>query len=83
MTDYATQPSAGGPAEQIAATSLSYWQLVRRRFRRNAYGMTGLVFCIFVIFVTVDFDGQANSTFWQLQQFKDKNKQKSMHKLTS
>ena len=53
MTDQAHLPSAGGPAEEIAATSLSYWQLVRRRFRGNAYGMAGLFFCIFVIMLAV------------------------------
>jgi len=53
MTDQAHLPSAGGPAEQITHSSLSYWQLVRRRFRRNTYGMTGLVFCVLVILMAV------------------------------
>ena len=43
----------GGPAEARAAHSLSYWQLVRRRFRRNAYGMVGLVGCCLIVFVAV------------------------------
>lgn len=53
MTEQAHLPSAGGPAEEIAATSLSYWQLVRMRFRGNAYGMTGLFFCGFIVLIAV------------------------------
>ena len=43
----------GGPAEAIAHHSLSYGQLVRRRFRRNAYGMTGLVLCGLIVLVAL------------------------------
>jgi peptide/nickel transport system permease protein len=38
-----------GSAEAKAAHSLSYGQLVRRRFYRNKYGMFGLVVCILII----------------------------------
>ena len=46
-------PDPGGPAEARTHHSLSYGQLVRRRFRRNAYGMAGLVMCLFIIFTAV------------------------------
>lgn len=36
-------------AEARPAHSLTYWQLVRLRFRGNAYGMAGLIGCIFVV----------------------------------
>ena len=36
-------------AEAESTLSLSYWQLVRRRFRGNAYGMGGLIGCCLVI----------------------------------
>ena len=39
MNAEATQNSSG----------LSYWQLVRRRFMRNRYGVAGLIGCIFVL----------------------------------
>lgn len=44
VTDISLNAEAGqsGPG-------LSYWQLVRRRFMRNRYGMVGLVGCIIVI----------------------------------
>ena len=51
--DPAVPPVEGGPAEAIATTSLSYNQLVARRFRRNAYGMTGLVICILIIIIAI------------------------------
>ena len=54
MTDIT--PTENLNAEVVAGHSLSYWQLVRRRFRRNRYGMFGLVACIF-IFVTAIFAG--------------------------
>ncbi|MCY4542579.1 MAG: ABC transporter permease [Rhodobacteraceae bacterium] len=41
--------SAGMHAEAKAAHSLTYWQLVRRRFMRNAYGMAGLAGCVFIV----------------------------------
>lgn len=40
-------------AEVKSAHSLSYWQLVRRRFRGNTYGMMGLVLCCVIIFMAV------------------------------
>ena len=51
--DPAIPPVEGGPAEALATTSLSYNQLVARRFRRNAYGMTGLVICILIIVIAI------------------------------
>ncbi|MEZ5449075.1 MAG: hypothetical protein R3E89_08780 [Thiolinea sp.] len=32
---------------------LSYWQLVRRRFFHNRYGMAGLIGCLFVVLTAV------------------------------
>ena len=32
-----------------AAANLSYWQLVRRRFFRNRYGVIGLLGCLFIL----------------------------------
>ena len=43
----------GGAAEAIANSSLSYNQLVIRRFRRNRYGMAGFIICVFIIFVAI------------------------------
>lgn len=43
----------GGPAEEQARNSLSYWQLVRLRFRRNRYGMAGLIMCIVIVLTAV------------------------------
>lgn len=40
-------------AEAEATVSLSYWQLVRKRFRRNRYGMAGLIGCIFVMTIAL------------------------------
>ncbi len=40
-------------AEAKAAHSFTYWQLVRRRFVRNTYGMTGLVLCILIVLTAV------------------------------
>ena len=40
-------------AEARAAHSLTYWQLVRRRFARNAYAMSGLAGCILVILTAI------------------------------
>ena len=51
--DPAITPVEGGPAEAIATTSLSYNQLVARRFRRNPYGMTGLIICILIILIAI------------------------------
>lgn len=42
-----------GPAEAVARHPLSYGQLVRRRFRRNAYGMAGLVLCVLIVMIAV------------------------------
>ena len=41
--------ASGMNAEARAAHSLTYWQLVRRRFRGNAYGMAGLIGCILIV----------------------------------
>lgn len=41
-------------AEAVSASAnLSYWQLVRRRFMRNRYGMVGLFGCLFIVFTAV------------------------------
>ena len=40
-------------AEAIPRNSLSYWQLVRRRFLRNTYGMTGLVLCVLIVLTAI------------------------------
>jgi len=45
--------AAAGPAEARSAHSLSWGQLVRRRFRRNLYGMSGLVLCVLVVLTAV------------------------------
>ena len=42
-----------GNAEQRFGQSLSYGQLVRRRFMRNAYGMSGFVVCVLIILVAL------------------------------
>ena len=52
MTDQ-TAPDFGMNAEAATGPSLSYWQLVRRRFRRNRYGMTGMIVCLFIVFSAV------------------------------
>jgi len=41
--------ASGMNAEARAAHSLTYWQLVRRRFRGNAYGMAGLIGCVLIV----------------------------------
>lgn len=43
-------------AEASKDTGLSYWQLVRRRFLRNRYGVVGLLGCLFIV-VTAVFSG--------------------------
>jgi peptide/nickel transport system permease protein len=48
MTDLNMNADAGA-----AGPNLSYWQLVRRRFMRNTYGMAGLVGCLIVVFSAV------------------------------
>ncbi len=40
-------------AEEEAKHSLTYWQLVRRRFRRNRYGMAGFIGCCFIFFIAI------------------------------
>lgn len=47
-------PSAdmGMNAEQ-AGQSLSYWQLVRKRFRRNLWGMAGLTITLIILFTAI------------------------------
>ena len=37
-------------AEEIkSGVNLSYWQLVRRRFLRNRYGVIGMIGCLFIL----------------------------------
>jgi peptide/nickel transport system permease protein len=43
-------------AEDASGPSLSYWQLVRKRFRRNGYGVAGFILVI-VILLTAVFAG--------------------------
>ena len=42
-----------GPAEAKFQQSLSYGQLVRRRFFSNTYGVIGLVLCLLIIFTAL------------------------------
>jgi peptide/nickel transport system permease protein len=57
MADIAPSPEqACGPAEALAANSLSYGQLVRLRFRRNRYGMAGMIMCLLIL-LTAAFAG--------------------------
>ncbi len=49
----ASPSGQGMNAEAKAAHSFTYWQLVRLRFRRNAYGMAGLFGCLFIIFLAI------------------------------
>lgn len=49
IPDLPQQSDLSMNAEAISNNSLSYWQLVRRRFRRNAYGMAGLIGCLVVV----------------------------------
>lgn len=49
---------SGGPVDtgmnaEQAGLSLSYWQLVRKRFRRNTWGMAGLVVSLFILLTAV------------------------------
>lgn len=53
MTSSASSPDMDMNAEAEAATSLSYWQLVRKRLRSNRYGMAGLIGCLFIILTAV------------------------------
>ena len=45
--------ATAGPAEARSAHSLSYGQLVRTRFRRNLYGMSGLCLCVLIILTAI------------------------------
>lgn len=40
-------------AEAQSATSLSYWQLVRRRFFQNRYGLAGFIGSAFILLVAI------------------------------
>ena len=40
-------------AEAAGGPSLSYWQLVRRRFRRNIYGMAGLSVSLLILLTAI------------------------------
>ncbi len=53
QSESVTSLDRGGPAEAVASTSLSYSQLVMRRFRRNAYGMAGFGICMFIIVIAI------------------------------
>lgn len=54
MTSIDDMPdNLAGNAEQKVTQSLSYGQLVRRRFRRNAYGMAGLITCLIIVFIAI------------------------------
>lgn len=46
-------PNFGMNAEVASGPSLSYWQLVRRRFRHNRYGMAGAIVCMLIIFAAI------------------------------
>ncbi|MGH1416223.1 MAG: ABC transporter permease [Pelagimonas sp.] len=52
MTDQPS-PSFGMNAEAASGPSLSYWQLVRRRFLGNRYGMTGAIVCVLIVFSAI------------------------------
>lgn len=43
----------GQAAEALGHQSLSYGQLVRRRFMSNTYGVAGLFLCVFVVFTAI------------------------------
>ena len=43
-------------AETATGPGLSYWQLVRRRFLRNRYGVVGLIGCLLIV-ITAVFSG--------------------------
>jgi peptide/nickel transport system permease protein len=49
--DFATD--FGMNAEVATGPSMSYWQLVRRRFRGNRYGMTGAIVCCLIAFSAI------------------------------
>lgn len=51
MTDVAPQLDMN--AEAQGGPSLSYWQLVRKRFRQNSYGIAGLFGSLFIVLVAV------------------------------
>ena len=53
MTDQTSDPPITMNAEAESHLSLSYWQLVRRRFRRNRYGMAGLIISVLIIITAV------------------------------
>lgn len=59
MSDIQSRPDDQPESEQMtnaearSAHSLSYWQLVRHRFRRNTYGMVGFFGCVLIFFVAV------------------------------
>lgn len=40
-------------AETASGPGLSYWQLVRRRFLRNRYGVVGMIGCLFIVLTAV------------------------------
>jgi len=45
--------SLAANAENVSGPSLSYWQLVRRRFRQNRYAMAGLLASLFILFTSI------------------------------
>ncbi|QMU57145.1 MAG: ABC transporter permease subunit [Boseongicola sp.] len=49
MTDHPSSSPNEMNAEAESHVSLSYWQLVRRRFRRNKYGMAGLIVTVLIV----------------------------------
>jgi len=51
MTDTTTDFDMN--AEAATGPSLSYWQLVRKRFRRNRYGMAGLIMSLMIILTAI------------------------------
>lgn len=62
MTDVTPQPTVTPPgtpadfgmnAEAASGPSLSYWQLVRRRFLRNRYGMAGMIMSLLIMMTAV------------------------------
>ncbi|PHR62054.1 MAG: peptide ABC transporter permease [Robiginitomaculum sp.] len=54
MSDTDMTPEHGSmAAEAKSAHSLSYWQLVRKRFRKNRYGMMGLFLCCLIVFIAL------------------------------
>ncbi len=53
VTPPGTPIDFGMNAEASNGTSLSYWQLVRRRFFRNRYGMAGLIVTLIIVLTAV------------------------------